>query len=112
MSDHHHEQKTPHHATANQQQPHSQAAASSMAQDVEIGIPADSQVAKACGYMTRAKQSLAHMTLDELEETLPLPAEESILPLEDGEEYQYFLQVCKCMKLTDATVRHAWLAPV
>lgn len=62
-------------------------------QNVEIGIPADSQVAVACGYMTRAKQSLAHITLDELEQTLPLP-EEKLLPLEDGEEYQYFLQVC------------------
>ena len=59
---------------------------------VEIGIPADSQVAVACGYMTRAKHSLAHITLDELEQTLPLP-EEKMLPLEDGEEYQYFLQV-------------------
>lgn len=61
-------------------------------ENVEIGIPADSQVAVACGYMTRAKQSLAHITLDELEQTLPLP-EEKLLPLEDGEEYQYFLQV-------------------
>lgn len=66
--------------------------ANSALQKVEIGIPADNQVAVACGYMTRAKQSLAHMTLDELEQTLPLP-EEKLLPLEDGEEYQYFLQV-------------------
>ena len=64
-----------------------------MLQHVEIGIPADSQVAKACGYMTRARQSLAHVTLDELEQTLPLPAEKEFLPLKDGEEYQYFLQV-------------------
>ncbi|KAL0054710.1 hypothetical protein WJX82_001301 [Trebouxia sp. C0006] len=42
--------------------------------------------------MTRAKQSLAHVTLDELEQTLPLPPDEKLLPLEDGEEYQYFLQ--------------------
>ncbi len=62
-------------------------------QNVEVGIPADSQVAVACGYMTRAKQSLAHVTLDELEQTLPLPPDEKLLPLEDGEEYQYFLQV-------------------
>ena len=61
-------------------------------QTVEIGIPADNQVAVACGYMTRAKHSLAHITLDELEQTLPLP-EEKLLPLEDGEEYQYFLEV-------------------
>ena len=68
------------------------ASATDALQNVEIGIPADSQVAVACGYMTRAKQSLAHITLDELEQTLPLP-EEKLLPLEDGEEYQYFLQV-------------------
>ena len=68
------------------------APASDALQNVEIGIPADSQVAVACGYMTRAKQSLAHITLDELEQTLILP-EEKLLPLEDGEEYQYFLQV-------------------
>ena len=74
--------------------PREQAApASDALQNIEIGIPADSQVAVACGYMTRAKQSLAHITLDELEQTLPLP-EEKLLPLEDGEEYQYFLQVC------------------
>ena len=72
---------------------HSQAMpASSTLQNVEIGIPADDQVAVGCGYMTRAKHSLAHMTLDELEQTLPLP-EEKLLPLEDGEEYQYFLEV-------------------
>ena len=68
------------------------ASASDALQNVEIGIPVDSQVAVACGYMTRAKQSLAHITLDELEQTLPLP-EEKLLPLEDAEEYQYFLQV-------------------
>ncbi len=68
-------------------------AASYGLQNVEIGIPADSQVAVACGYMTRAKQSLAHVTLDELEQTLPLPPDETFLPLEDGEEYQYFLHV-------------------
>lgn len=76
-------------ALQHRQQP---ASASDALQNVEIGIPADSQVAVACGYMTRAKQSLAHITLDELEQTLPLP-EEKLLPLEDGEEYQYFLQV-------------------
>jgi len=68
-------------------------AGSGAMQNVEVGIPADSQVAVACGYMTRAKQSLAHVTLDELEQTLPLPPDEKLLPLEDGEEYQYFLQV-------------------
>ena len=77
---------------------HSQpeSAAGDAMQNVEMGIPADSQVAVACGYMTRAKQSLAHVTLDELEQTLPLPPHEKILPLEDGEEYQYFLQVHTC----------------
>lgn len=72
---------------------HPGSAAGDAMQNVEMGIPADSQVAVACGYMTRAKQSLAHVTLDELEQTLPLPPNERILPLEDGEEYQYFLQV-------------------
>ena len=71
----------------------SEPAGSGTMQNVEVGIPADSQVAVACGYMTRAKQSLAHVTLDELEQTLPLPPDEKLLPLEDGEEYQYFLQV-------------------
>lgn len=73
---------------------HSGPAAHVALQNVEIGIPADSQVAKACGYMTRAKHSLAHITLDELEQTLPLPPEK-LLPLEDGEEYQFFLHVSK-----------------
>ena len=73
--------------------------ASTSLQNVEIGIPADNQVAVACGYMTRAKHSLAHITLDELEQTLPLP-DEKLLPLEDGEEYQYFLEV--------KAGRHAW----
>lgn len=72
---------------------HPGSAAGDAMQNVEMGIPADSQVAVAYGYMTRAKQSLAHVTLDELEQTLPLPPNERILPLEDGEEYQYFLQV-------------------
>lgn len=67
---------------------------------VELGMPADSQVVS-YQYLTRAKHSLAHVTLDELEETLQLP-EEQLLPLEEGEEYENFLQVsvgfryCRC----------------
>ena len=57
---------------------------------VELGMPADSQVVS-YQYLTRARHSLAHVTLDELEERLQLP-EEQLLPLEEGEEYENFLE--------------------
>lgn len=58
-----------------------------------LGMPADSQVIS-YQYLTRAKHSLAHITIDELEQNMPLPNEQ-LIPLEEGEEYENFLEVIK-----------------
>lgn len=60
-------------------------------QAVGLGMPADDQVVS-YQYLTRAKHSLAHVTIDELEQRMPLP-EEQLIPLEEGEEYENFLEV-------------------
>ena len=69
-------------------------------QTVELGLPADSQVVS-YEYFTRAKHSLAHVTIDELEEILQLP-EEQLLPLEEVDVYENFLEVLQT--ISDAAV--------
>ena len=93
--------------------------AGSQLQAVELGLPADSQVVS-YQYLTRAKHSLAHVTIDELEETLQLP-EEQLLPLEEVDVYENFLEVmqtmlmrlsCYAARITTSCPQHTHTLPL